>query len=369
MSSESKAKTAFVTRNGLFEWNRMCFGLINAPSTFQRMMEFVLSKCHWSTVMVYLDDILVYGKTIEETMKNFEDVLSRLQKAGLKLKPKKCHLFKTEVLYLGYIIGRGEVKTNPDKIKDIRDFKPPETDKEVRRFLGLTNYYRKFIKNYADIATPLNKLLNKDVAFTWESKQEAAFETLKEKLITAPILTLPARTGRYILTTDASNYSIGAVLTQIQDGTERVIAYSSKMLSKTERNYCITRKELLSIVYHVNHFRMFLLGTGCFLVKTDHKALKSLMNFKDMSPQLSRWIEMLSQFTYEIEYVPGTKIKQADFMSRCPGKLCLCDYACSDPCSEDYLTKPCEFRRPEEIVRLLQMEEEEPYDPMTDGVF
>ena len=371
MNHESKAKTAFVTRNGLFEWNRMCFGLINAPSTFQRLMEFVLRNCHWSTVMVYLDDILVYGKTVEETMKNFEEVLMRLQKAGLKLKPKKCHLFKTEVLYLGYIIGRGEVKTNPDKIRDIENCEAPENEKEVRRFLGLTNYYRKFVKNYAEIAAPLNKLLNKDVSFKWESAQDKAFRTLKERLITAPILTLPSssKEDRYILTTDASQYSIGAVLTQIQDGSERVIAYSSKMMSKTERNYCITRKELLSIVYHVNHFRMFLLGTGCFLIKTDHKSLKSLMNFKDMSPQLARWIDLLSQFNYEIEYVPGTKIKQADFMSRCPGKLCLCDYACSDPCSEDYLTKPCEFRKPEDIVRMLQSEEDNSYDPLTDEVF
>lgn len=369
MDPESRSKTAFVTRSGLYEWTRMSFGLVNAPSTFQRLMEYVLHNCHWSIAMVYLDDILVYGKTVEETMNNLEEVLLRLEKANLKLKPSKCHLFKKEVLYLGYIIGRGEVKTNPDKIRDIKDFEPPRNDKELRRFLGLTNYYRKFVYSYAEIASPLNKLLNKDVPYEWKEQQQKAFESLKEKLITAPILTLPSTSpkDRYILTTDASLHTIGAVLSQLQHDpddpskppTEKVIAYSSKMMSKCERNYCITRKELLSIVYHVNHFRMYLLGTEKFLIKSDHKCLKSLINFKDVSSQLARWLELLSQFNYEIEFVPGTKIKQADFMSRCPGKLCICDYECSDPCSEDYVSKPCSFRPHDEVVRQLILEEKE----------
>ena len=361
MDESSRDKTAFVTRSGLYEYTRMSFGLINAPSTFQRLMEYVLHNCHWSIAMVYLDDILVYGKTIEETMANLEEILKRLEAAGLKLKPKKCKLFKTEVLYLGYIIGRGEVKTNPDKVKDIMEFQAPKTDKEVRRYLGLTGYYRKFVKGYANIAHPLNRLLNKGVEFRWGEKEETAFQTLKDKLVSAPILSMPSasKEDRYILTTDASQASLGAILSQLQKGEEKVIAYSSKTLSKCERNYCITRKELLSIVYHVNHYRMYLLGTGKFLVKTDHKALKSLFNFKDMNPQLSRWMELLSSFEFEIEYVPGTKIQQADFMSRCSGKQCFCTYSCSDPCSEDFASKPCQLRPVEEIVRQLEQQDEE----------
>ena len=349
MHPESKAKSAFCTRNGLYEWNVMSFGLCNAPGTFQRMMERILDGLHWSICMVYLDDILIYGNSVTEVLDRLEMVFIRLRGAGLKLKPKKCHLFTTEVLYLGYKISEKGVHTDPAKVKAVEEFPRPEDVNGVRKFLGLTNYYRKFIKDYAKIAFPLNRLLDKkgkkSDLFDWTDICEDAFQSLKEKLVSAPILALPRDTGEFVMDTDASAEGLGGVLHQEQDGELRVIAYSSKALSKEERNYCVSRQELLAIVYHISHWRCYIWGNH-FTVRTDHASLKYLISFKDPTGQLARWICSLSEYDYEIVPRPGKKNGNADSMSRipCGGKRCLCAYACSDPTLTDFDSNPCPLR-------------------------
>ena len=345
---DSKAKTAFCTRSGLYEYNVMSFGLCNAPATFQRMMEKILNGLHWQVCMVYLDDILVYGKTFQETLERLELVFIRLRAANLKLKPKKCSLFSKSVLYLGYVIGRNGVHTDPAKIKAVKDFEKPKDVQGVRKFLGLTNYYRKFVKDYAKIAYPLNRLLDKKgkgVPFIWNIDCDKAFDTLKQKLVSAPILSLPKEEGMYILDTDASAEGMGGVLQQMQDGELRVISYNSKSLSKTERNYCVSRQELLAIVYHIMLWKCYLWGNH-FIVRTDHSSLRYLISFKNPSGQLARWIDALSEYDFEIQARPGKKNGNADVMSRipCGGKKCFCEYSCSDPTLEEFDENPCPLR-------------------------
>lgn len=358
MSAESKDKTAFCTRSGLYHWNVMSFGLTNAPATFQRLMSRVLKNLHWSICMCYLDDILVFGSSVSEVLDRLEVILIRLRQAGLKLKPKKCHLFQTEILYLGYKISAEGVHTDPAKIQDVKDFPRPKDIQGVRRFLGLTNYYRKFIESYAKLAFPLNRLLDKPdkkAPFLWSDECEQAFNTLKEKLITAPILALPRENGMYYLDTDSSAEGIGGVLQQMQDDKLVVIAYSSKALSAAERNYCVSRQELLSIVYHIDHFRCYLWGNH-FKVRSDHASLRYLISFKNPNGQLARWIDALSEYDFEILTRPGKSNGNADAMSRipCGGKKCYCTYSCSDPTLEEFQVHPCV----ENLVNYVSEQEE-----------
>ena len=269
----------------------------------------------------------------------------------MKLKPKKCSLFKTEVLFLGYKISRDGIHTDPAKIQAVKEFPRPIDVQGVRRFLGLTNYYRKFIEDYAKIAFPLNRLLDKgekrrkNPPVDWTPECETAFELLKSKLISAPILSLPREEGEYILDTDSSAEGLGGVLSQMQDEKLSVIAYSSKALSKAERNYCVSRQELLAIVYHVLHWRCYLWGNH-FTVRTDHASLRYLISFKDATGQLARWIDALSEYDFEIQARPGRRNGNADSLSRipCGGKRCMCNYECSDPTQEEFEDYPCPLR-------------------------
>ena len=349
MDPDTKHRSAFCTRSGLYEWNVMSFGLTNAPATFQRLMEKTLSNLHWQICMVYLDDILIYGSSVEQVLDRLEVVLIRLREAGLKLKPKKCNLFRTEVLFLGYKISQNGIHTDPAKIKSVQEFPIPENVNGVRKFLGLTNYYRKFVESYARTAYPLNRLLDNSPKskdqFNWSEQCQKAFEELRDKLISAPILAMPREEGLFVLDTDSSAEGLGAVLQQEQDGKLVVIAYSSKALSRAERNYCVSRQELLSVVYHIKHFRCYLWGNH-FVVRTDHASLRYLMNFKDATGQLARWIDALSEYDFEIQARAGKKNGNADSLSRipCGGKKCLCDHSCSDPTLDEFYEKPCPLR-------------------------
>ncbi len=323
--------------------------------------------------MVYLDDILIYGATFEEVMNRFETVLVRLCTAGLKLKPKKCNLFRTEVLFLGYKISCNGIHTDPAKIKSVKEFPVPTDTNGVRKFLGLTNYYRKFVENYAKTAYSLNRLLDQGTStkknnqskpkytpkvFNWTVDCQKAFDTLKQKLITAPILAMPREKGLFVLDTDSSAEGLGGVLQQEQDGKLVVIAYSSKSLSKQERNYCVSRQELLSVVYHVQHFRCYLWGNE-FQVRTDHASLKFLLNFKDATGQLARWISALAEYHLDIIPRPGKQNGNADSLSRipCGGKKCLCEHACSDPTLPEFYEKPCPLRQLIETEDIRQVTE------------
>ena len=297
MSPESIEKTAFCTRKGLFEWNVMPFGLTGAVGTFQRLMENVLGDLRYTSSLCYIDDLITYGADFASTLKNLKDLCDKLRAARLKLKPKKCRFFQKSVLFLGHKISENGIETDPAKVEAVSGWKSPKNKTDVKAFLGTVGYYRRFIQNYSDIAKPLTALTSKSVDFKWSDDCQNAVNLLKSKLMTAPILGYPKDKGEFVLDTDASSFATGAVLSQIQDGKEVVIAYGSRTLNEHELNYCVTRKELLAIVQHIRLFREYLLGKH-FRVRTDHSALKYWRNFKDPFDQLGRWLDFLQSFDF-----------------------------------------------------------------------
>ena len=321
LDEEAKIKSAFCVRGGLFQWKVMPFGLCNAPSTFERLMEQVFRGMHWKILLLYLDDVIVFGQTFEEELERLEKVFQKLRVAKLKLKPKKCHLFQKVVHYLGHVVSEEGVATDPEKIETVKNWPTPENVDHVRSFLCLVSYYRRFIKNFASVARPLHRLTEKNEVFEWSEECEQAFQQLKSRLVEAPILGYPAREGEYILDTDASGFGLGGVLSQVQDGKERVIAYVSKTLNRAERNYCVTRRELLAVVKFIKHFKQYLYGRE-FTVRTDHAALRWLLNFKNPEGQLARWIEVLSEYHFTIQHRPGRHHGNADGLSRRACRQC-----------------------------------------------
>ena len=235
MDPKSKEKTAFTTPYGLYQFRVMPFGLCNAPATFQRLMERVLSGLHWTACLVYLDDIIIFSKTVEQHLALLRDVLSRLRRAGLKVKPSKCHLLQTSVHYLGHVVSAKGIETDPGKVKCVSNWPIPTTSKELSSFLGLASYYRRFIKNFAHVAAPLHVLIHKGKPWQWTTECTEAFFELKKMLISAPVLTLPDFSKSFVLDTDASGEGLGAVLSQTINGMEHVIAYASRTLTHTEK--------------------------------------------------------------------------------------------------------------------------------------
>ena len=223
--------------------------------------------------LVYLDDVIIFGDTPEQHLLRVGKVFERLQVANLKLKPSKCRLMRRHVDFLGHVISREGVSVDPSKIRDVVDWPVPQRLKDVRSFLGLCCYYRRFIRNFSMLAAPLFALTKKGRAFLWDEGCQEAFELLKQVLTSAPILALPRDEGTYILDCDACDDGIGAVLSQRIEGEERVINYGSRLLSSAERNYCVTRKELLAVVYFTKLYRQYLLGKA-FILRTDHAALQ-----------------------------------------------------------------------------------------------
>jgi hypothetical protein len=210
-------------------------------------------------------------------------------------------------------VSHDGIKPDPSKIEAVSSIKRPSNFTELRSFLGFTSYFRKFVKDYAVIARPLYNLTKENAAWEWNTECEKAFITLKLKLSSPPILAYPdTEGGRFILDSDASNFGIGAVLSQEQDEVERVIANGSRVLDKAETNYCVTRREMPSIVYFTKYFQEYLLGRK-FLIRTDHSSLRWLQQFKDQDGQVHRWLEQLSKFNYDIEHRPGSKHTNADY--------------------------------------------------------
>jgi len=317
MDPASSGKAAFVTTSGLYEWTVMSFGLTSSPSTFERLMELILAGLRFETCLIYLDDIIVYGKTFEEELKRLEDVFVRLRSSGLKLKPSKCVLFPKSVTYLGHIVSENGIETDLVKVERVCEWPVPENVTEVKSFLGLASYYRRFVPNFAQVARPLHKLAEATVDFTWTPECQSSFQKLKTLLSTAPLLAYPDFRAEFILDTDASNHGIGAVLSQLKDGVEHPVAYASRTLPKAERNYCVTRKELLAVVEFVKQFRHYMQGPK-FRIRTDHAPLRSVLQVKESEGQLARWIEFMSSFSYEIEYRVGQRHQSADALSRRP---------------------------------------------------
>ena len=340
MDPGDKEKTAFCTRYGLYQFKNMPFGLCNAPGTFERLMETVLRGMQWERAVLYLDDIIIFSSNLTEHLERLEEMFQRLQKANLMLKPSKCHFFKRQVEFLGHIVSEDGVHTDPEKIEAVKNWGTPRRVKDVRSFLGLTGYYRRFIKDYGGLAKPLHELTEKNTAFEWNEKREEAFQNLKQALTQAPILGYPSaeQDDLFILDTDASNCHIGAVLSQRQNGQEKVISFGSKVLNKAERNYCVTRRELLAVVFFIVHYKHYLIGRK-FLLRTDHGALTWLFKFKAPEGQVARWLEALSTYDFDIVHRAGKLHGNGDGMSRRP-----CPDSCPT-CKRGELREEAEIRR------------------------
>ena len=314
---DEDSKTAFVTQDGLYEFNVLPFGLHNAPSTFQRTMHEVLRGLHWKFCLVYLDDIIIYSNTFPEHLKCLAQVFQKFRNANLKLKPKKCLFACEQIHYLGHIISQNGIATDPDKLKAVQNYPVPKNVNDVRTFIGFVGYYRRYIKDFSTIAEPLTNLTRKNKLFQWTDECSNSFENLKQRLLEPPVLAHARFEGieQFILQTDASLSGLGFVLSQIHHGHERVIAYASRSLKSAERNYTVTELEALAVV-GVNKFSTYLEHNNKFKIITDHQALKWLFGQKHSSGRLARWSLFLQAYSYEIEHRPGKKLANADALSR-----------------------------------------------------
>lgn len=350
---EDIPKSAFTCKYGQYEMTRMPFGLNNSASTFQRTMELALQGLQWITCLVYIDDIIIYGTTFDEHISRVDEVLDRIRTAGLKLKPEKCSLLQNEVVFLGHVVSKHGVQPDPSNVAKVLGWPTPINAKQVKQFVATGSYYRRFIKNFAKITRPLVDLTKKDAKFIWTNQCEEAFQEVKQALVSPEVMGYPLNEGgTFILDTDASGVGIGAVLAQIQEERERVIAYASRAMNKAERNYCITEQELLAVVFFIQYFRQYLLGRR-FLVRTDHQALVWLFRLKEPNGKIARWIEILAPFDFQIEYRAGNKQAHCDALSRCPFPR---DCTCSEvDMSEPLKCGPCKkCRRRAEIMLLEQ---------------
>jgi hypothetical protein len=314
LTEDSKPKTAFhapYCNPSQWEYNYMPFGLVRAPRTFQRLMDKVIEGLEFNSALAYLDDVIVFGSSIDETMDRMSVVLDRLRSANLKLKAKKCLLFATQVKYLGHVISEKGVSTDPDKVRDIVNWHTPRTVKQTRSFIGMVNYYSRFVPKLAEVAHPLHQVTKKNARFIWTKECELAFQELKRLLAQAPIMAYPTRNEMFILDTDASDLGYGAVLSQMQkqrDGSvkEKAIAFASKKFDMRESKYCARRRELLAIVNMVKHFDVYLRGPT-FLIRTDHASLKYLKTIaQDSLPSIFfRYIMKLEHYSYKLQFRKG----------------------------------------------------------------
>ena len=318
MVEEDVSKTAFMTHDGHYEFAVMPFGLTNAPATFQGLMNDIFRPFLRKFVLVFFDDILIYSGSVDAHLSHLQLVFEKLKEHSLFAKESKCEFAKTKIEYLGHIISEQGVSTDPKKLKAMQDWPAPNDVSKLRGFLGLTGYYRKFIKNYGLICKPLTDLLRKD-AFHWDSKAEQAFLELKRAMMSPPVLSLPDFSLPFVVETDASSYGIGAVL--MQEG--HPLAFISKTLGPKHKSLSVYDKELLAIVFAVTYWGHYL-SSGPFEVRTDHKTLSHLMQQKLTTPGQLSWLSKLMAFDFEITYKKGVENVVADALSRVHSSEVFC---------------------------------------------
>ena len=324
INEASKEKTAFTTQQGLFEFKVMPFGLTNAPAVFQRLMQKVISGLNPAEgpdfVCVYIDDLLIFSRSLEEHLDHLRLVMNRLRQAKLKLKPTKCHFVRHSVEFLGHIITSSGLSPNPKQVAAVQDFPVPQSIHQLRQYLGLTSYYRRFIGRFAKIAAPLYRLTKKEVKWEWSKECQLAFETLKDKLMQAPVLIYPDFKEKFVLETDASLRGLGAVLSQKKGGLLHPVSYASRSLSSPEKNYSISELETLAVVWAIQHYRAYLYGHEVTVV-TDHSAVKAILETPSPSGKHARWwLKVFGSGVkhVEIKYRPGRENVKADSLSRNP---------------------------------------------------
>ena len=304
-------KTAFRSRYGHYEFLVMSFGLTNAPAAFMDLMNRVFKEFLDRFVIVFIDDILVYSKSAEEHEEHLRLILQTLRDHQLFAKFKKCEFWLNQVAFLGHVISKDGVAVDPSKVEAVENWKPPTNASEVRSFLGLAGYYRRFVEGFSRIAMPLTNLTRKNVKFEWNDACNDSFLELKKRLITAPVLTIPTGEEGFVIYSDASGTGLGAVL--MQHG--KVIAYASRQLKDYERNYPTHDLELAAVVFALKIWRHYLYGVHCEIY-TDHKSLKYFFTQKELNMRQRRWLELVKDYDCEILYHPGKANKVADALSR-----------------------------------------------------
>ena len=308
---------------GFYECVRMPFGLTNAPATFQRLMESCLGELHLEWCIIYLDDIIIFSKNPDDHLTRLEGVFEHLAKAGLKLKPSKCEFFRSSLKYLGHIVSKNGIATDPRKVKAILEWPKPKTVTEVRSFTGFTNYYRRFIKGYAKVASPLHELTSgengkkKHSKVQWTERCQESFDSLKKICSESPVLAYADYAKPFVLHTDASTTGLGAVLYQKQeDGKERVIAYASRTLNRAERNYDAHKLEFLALKWAVtDRFHEYLYG-ATFEVFTDNNPLTYILSTAKLDAMGHRWVASLGPYNFKLNYKPGKLNTDTDSLSR-----------------------------------------------------
>ncbi|CEJ05211.1 hypothetical protein RMCBS344292_19157 [Rhizopus microsporus] len=319
LNGDSIEKTGFITKYGTYEFLVMPFGLCTASDTYQKMMSSLMAPYIGRFVFVFIDDIIVYSKNISEHLIHLETVFEVCNAANLRLKRSKCHFACKSVEYLGHVVSADGVLPTTHNVSKLINMKTPECISDVRSLLGTTNYYRRYIPNYAALMRPITRLLKKTETFIWEAEQQEAFTFVKEVLTNPPILSYPDRDQTQILTTDGCSTGIGAILSQSPDDSnkqETVIAYASKALKDSERNLSTTEIEAYAIIWAVKYFRHYLVGKNRkFILYTDHSALAFILNNEKPTPKVSRWAAALMEHNYEVRYKPG-KNNPADALSR-----------------------------------------------------
>ena len=285
---------------------------------------------------MYVDNVILFSATAEEHLERLIIVFGRLRLAGLKLKPEKCALFQKSVFLLGHVVSENGISTDPSKIKAVVEWPVPKNFREFRAFLGLAGYYRRFVLRFSSLASPLNAMMGKGKTFAWTAEAQQASDQLKTALVSPPIFAMPTDSGEFILDTDAAHGNIGAVLFQVQGGSERVIAYASRKLNSRKINYCVTRQKLLAVVYFLQYFRQYLLERR-FRIRTDHSALTWLNRTPNSIGQQTRWLEIMEEFDFVIEHRKGSRHTNADALSRRPCRVrdCLCRQSSSSECIKE----------------------------------
>lgn len=316
LSKEASERSGFVCPFGTFTWNVMSFGLTSAPSTFQRTMNTILQRFIGKFVYCFIDDIIIYSRSMSEHQEHLRLVFEACDKANLRLKYSKCSFGQKSVEYLGHVVSDQGLSPTARNVSKILEMPPPRNVEEVRSFLGLSGYYRRFVPQYARILAPISSLLKKETKFEWGILQQKAFDGIKEIMTHPPILAFPDRTQVQILTTDASGIGVGAILSQSPDGSserETVIAYESRVLRGPEVRYSAVHQEALAVCWAVDKFRHYLSGRS-FILRTDSSAVSFVLNSTKPS-KLQRWAAMLMEYEFEVKHHPG-KLNPADALSR-----------------------------------------------------
>ena len=316
LDSSSKEKTAFtVPGKGLFQFTRMPFGLHNAPATMQRLVDTVIGYDLEGSVFIYLDDIIIATKDFSTHLNVLEKVFSRLLTAGLTVNKEKCEFVKSELKFLGYVVDKHGLRTDPSKVESMVNYPIPKCVKDVRRFVGLISWYRRFVHNFASLVSPLSKLTRKNTKFVWSSEAEVSFLKVKELLVSAPILARPDFSREFVLQCDASQVALSCVLTQNFDDGEHVIAYASRALTTQESKYSSTEIECLAVLWGIQKYRCYVEGVR-FKVITDHYSLLWIHKLQNPSGRLARWSLQLQSFDFEIIHRKGKSHVVPDALSR-----------------------------------------------------